>query len=216
MEGTNKIRNWINEKAPALNAIYQNKYVGMVYDRFASLPPKKQKNVLFWSLGGFLGVGFVFLLTSYLSLWSTSSETQNIYAMNNLILQYQKSRRDRGDELQLLSRNSSLAAPGALKQVLLQSAASSGISPRMIQVEERGEAGVGGGDPKKKEVKIKESSVSLQRLNLTQVMNYLKAIEYGNYNLIVSSIKITNDEKLRGYLNVDLSVMAHIFENDEG
>lgn len=86
----------------------------------------------------------------------------------------------------------------------------------MIQVEERAEAGVGGGDSKKKEVKIKESTVSLQRVNLTQVSNYLKAIEYGTYNLSVSSIKIINDEKLRGYLTVDITVMAYLFEGDEG
>jgi hypothetical protein len=135
--------------------------------------------------------------------------------MNNMILEYQKHRRDRGDELALLLRNAPLTAPGQLRQVLLQAAGVNGISPRMIQVEERGEAGVGG-DTKKKEVRIKESSVLLQKVNLSQVISYLKTIEYGNYNLIVSSIKLTNDDKLRGYLNVDISVMAHLFENDEG
>ncbi|MFM8315385.1 MAG: hypothetical protein ACKOA8_13950, partial [Deltaproteobacteria bacterium] len=143
--------------------------------------------------------------------------TQELYSMNNLILQYQKSRRDRGEELQLLNRNAPLAAPGQLKQFLFQTSATAGISPRMIQVEERAEAGVGGGsDPKKKEVRIKESTVSLQRINLTQLITYLKNIEYGNFNLVVSSVKISNDDKLRGYLNADLSIMAYLFEGDEG
>ena len=133
-----------------------------------------------------------------------------------MILQYQKYRRDKSEELQLLNRNSQLAPTGQLKQVLLKAAGAAGISPRMIQVAERAEAGVGGGDSKKKEVKIKESTVSLQRVNLTQVSNYLKAIEYGTYNLSVSSIKIINDEKLRGYLTVDITVMAYLFEGDEG
>jgi hypothetical protein len=216
MEGTSKIKEWINEKAPGLSVIYENKYFGMAYDRFASLPPKKQRQWVIWSVGASLSVVVFCLLTAYWNLWTTSADTQDVYAMSNMILQYQKYRRDRSDELALLSRNSQLAAPGQLKQVLLQTAAASGISPRMIQVEERAEAGVGGGDPKKKEVKIKESTISLQKVTLTQMSNYLKAIEYGHYNLIISSIKIINDDKLRGYLNVDISVMAHLFEGEEG
>ncbi|NBY19038.1 hypothetical protein EBQ74_02030, partial [bacterium] len=153
---------------------------------------------------------------SYWSLWSLSSETQDAYSMSNMILQYQKYRRDRAEDLILLSKNSQLSAPGQLKQVLLQTAASAGISPRMIQVEERAEAGVGGTDSKKKEFKIKESTVSAQRITLSQLTSYLKAVEYGNFSLIVSSIKITNDDKLRGYLNVDMTIMAYVFEGDEG
>lgn len=216
MEGTSKIKEWINEKAPGLSVIYQNKYVGMAYDRFASLPPKKQRQWVVWSVGASLTVVVVCLLTAYWNLWTTSADTQDVYSMSNMILQYQKYRRDRSDELALLSRNAQLAAPGQLKHVLLQTAAASGISPRMIQVEERAEAGVGGGNPKKKEVKIKESTISMQKVTLTQMSNYLKAIEYGNYNLIISSIKIINDDKLRGYLNVDLTVMAYLFEGEEG
>jgi len=216
MEGTSKFKEWINEKAPGLSIIYQNKYVGMVYDRFASLPPKKQKQWVYWSVGSLLSIIVFFLFSAYWNLWTTSSDTQDVYSMSNMILQYQKYRRDRSDELQLLARNSLLSAPGQLKQVLLQTAGTSGISPRMIQVEERAEAGVGGGDPKKKEVKIKESTVSMQKVTLTQLSNYLKAVEYGNYNLIVSSIKISNDDKLRGYMNVDLTIMAHLFEGEEG
>jgi hypothetical protein len=215
MEDASKIKTWISEKAPSLAILYQNKYIGMVYDRFASLPPKKQKQVVLSSFGTIVALVLIYLISSYFSLWSLSSSTQNIYVMNNMILEYQKHRRDRGDELALLLRNAPLTAPGQLRQVLLQAAGVNGISPRMIQVEERGEAGVGG-DTKKKEVRIKESSVLLQKVNLSQVISYLKTIEYGNYNLIVSSIKLTNDDKLRGYLNVDISVMAHLFENDEG
>ncbi|NBX68131.1 MAG: hypothetical protein EBR01_04110 [Proteobacteria bacterium] len=216
MEETNKLKSWINEKAPGLAVIYQNKYVGMIYDRLASLPPKKQKQVVFGILGGTVSIALLFLIFSYWSLWSLSSETQDAYSMSNMILQYQKYRRDRAEDLILLSKNSQLSAPGQLKQVLLQTAASAGISPRMIQVEERAEAGVGGTDSKKKEFKIKESTVSAQRITLSQLTSYLKAVEYGNFSLIVSSIKITNDDKLRGYLNVDMTIMAYVFEGDEG
>lgn len=216
MEQSSKLKTWINEKAPSLAFIYQNKYSGMVYDRFASLPPKKQKQWVLSLLGTLVGVVVLYLVSAYFSLWSISSKTRDIYSMNDMILQYQKYRRDRSDELVLLAKNSQLASPGQLKQVLLQMAGAVGISPRMIQVEERGEAGVGGNNSNKKDVKIKESSISLQRVNLTQLTNYLKAIEYGNYNLIVSSFELSNDDKLRGYLNAQISVMAHLFENDEG
>lgn len=217
METTNKNRSLIEEKAPWLAVVFQNKYAEMIYDRFASFPPKKQKQIVLWTLAVTGFVVLVYLVSSYWALWSTSSSTQELYSMNNLILQFQKSRRDRSEELQLLNRNASLAAPGQLKQFLLQTSAGAGISPRMIQVEERAEAGVGGNaDTKKKEVRIKESTVSLQRINLTQLITYLKSIEYGNFNLSVSSIKISNDDKLRGYLNADLSILAYLFDGDEG
>jgi len=216
MEETSKLKSWISEKAPFLSVLYQNKYVGMAYDQFASLPPKKQKQVVFGVLGGSASLVLIFLIYSYWSLWSLSSDTQETYSMSNMILQYQKYRRDRAEDLIMLTKNSQLSAPGQLRQVLLQAAAGAGISPRMIQVEERGEAGVGGGDPKKKEFKIKESTVTTQRITLVQLTNYLKAIEYGTYNLTIPSIKITNDDKLRGYLNVDMTIMAYVFDGDEG
>ena len=216
MENTMKIKEWINEKAPWLAILYENKYFSAGYEKLAGLPPEKQKKVVTWFVMASISITFLYLITSYVSLWSVSSGTDDIYSMNNMILQYQKYRRDKSEELQLLNRNSQLAPTGQLKQVLLKAAGAAGISPRMIQVAERAEAGVGGGDSKKKEVKIKESTVSLQRVNLTQVSNYLKAIEYGTYNLSVSSIKIINDEKLRGYLTVDITVMAYLFEGDEG
>lgn len=47
MEDSSKIKTWISEKAPSLAILYKNKYVGMVYDRFASLP-QKNKNRSFY------------------------------------------------------------------------------------------------------------------------------------------------------------------------
>lgn len=216
MEEVNKSKSLLSEKVPALALLYENKYVGMVYDRFASLPPQKQKQLVFWSLGGSVGLVVLVLLFAYGSLWSTSSSTQDIYSMSNMILQYQKYRRDRSEDLALLSKNTELSSPGQLKLVLLQTSAGAGISPRMIKVEERGEAGVRGDNTNKKEFKIKESTVEIQRITLTQLTSYLKALEYGKYNLIISAMKIRNDEKLRGYLNVDLTVSAYLFEGDEG
>jgi len=216
MEEVNKPKSLLSEKVPALALLYENKYVGMVYDRFASLPPQKQKQLVFWSIGGSVGLVVLVLLFAYGSLWSTSSSTQDIYSMSNMILQYQKYRRDRSEDLALLTKNTELSSPGQLKSVLLQTSAGAGISPRMIKVEERGEAGVRGDNTNKKEFKIKESTVEIQRITLTQLTSYLKALEYGKYNLIVSAMKIRNDEKLRGYLNVDLTVSAYLFEGDEG
>ena len=215
MDSVAKLKEWVNEKAPFLAVIYQNKYVGMLYDRFASLPPKQQRQVI----GGIFGVtSFTvvgYLLWSYISLWSVSSQTSETYAMSNMLQQYQKSRRDRSQQLQLLSLNSQLGSPGVLKQYLIEAGRPAGISQRMVQVEERGEAGVGDDPKAKKEVKIKQATVSLQRINLTQLSGYLKGIEFGKFNVGVSSLKIINDDKLRGYLTAEISVMAYLFESDE-
>lgn len=216
MQSGTGIKNWIEAKAPSLAVLYQNKYVGMFYDRFASLPAKKQKQWVLTIFGITAGSILFYLVWSYWSLWSLTSSTHDIYAMNNMLLQHQKHQRDRGEDLQLLTRNSQLAAPGQLKQYLLQMTATSGISPRLVQVEERAEAAVGGAEPNKKDVKMKESSVSMQRVTLSQVINYLKSIEFGIYSLMISSIKMTNDDKLRGYLNVDLTVIAYLFDGENG
>jgi hypothetical protein len=73
MDRMAKVREWINENAPMLNGVYQNKYVGMAYDRFASLPPSQQKQIMLGVFAGFFALvtGYVFI--AYLSLWSVNS-----------------------------------------------------------------------------------------------------------------------------------------------
>jgi hypothetical protein len=56
----------------------------------------------------------------------------------------------------------------------------------------------------------------MQRVNLSQLKNFLNNVEFGPYNLSVSSIKITNDSKIRGYMNVDLGVVAYLFQAETG
>jgi hypothetical protein len=217
MESTEKIKSWIAENAPALQGLYQNKYVGMVYDRFASLPPKQQKQLILGVFGGGVGLIALYIMISYFSLWSTSSKTTKSYEMVNMLLQYQKDRRDKGQEIQLLERNNALAGSGALKQALQDIARSSGISPKMAAIEEKGGASAESDDGKgATEVQGKEATIALQRINLTQLKNFLQNVEFGSYNILVSSIRISNDDKIRGYMKADLSVVAYLFKADEG
>ena len=62
-------------------------------------------------------------------------------------------------------------------------------------------------------LKAKEAKVTLQKINLNQLRNFLENIEFGTYNLSVSSINIKNDDQLRGYMNVELGVVAYLFQN---
>lgn len=218
MDSVTKFKEWVNEHVPMLAVIYENKYVGMAYDRFASLPPKQQKQVILSVFGTLIAFVFLFLFSAYLTLWSFSGKVSKSNTMVNMLMQYQKQRRAKSGQISNLGRNELLAPPNALKQALIEQGRMASISPRMVQVEERDD---GGGDasedPKSAhDVKLKQAVVKLQRVNLDQLKNFLQGIEFGSYNLSVSSLKITNDDKIRGYMNVEVSVVAYLFQTDEG
>ena len=208
--------NWIMERAPMLAKLYQNKYIAMLYDRFASLPPKQQRQVL-------LTTGLVVVVaisatlgSSYWSLWSTNTHIKNNTEMISTLFRYQKQRRERGAQIQELERNKELAGAGQLKQYLINTARSVSISPRMIQVDEQDD-NIGSSNDSKNtsEIKVKRAIARLQRLNLTQLTSFLQAVELGRYGLTISSIRILNDDKLRGYMNVEMGVIAYVFQVDE-
>ena len=217
MDNWTKTKEWVNEHAPMLSAVYQNKYVGMMYDRFASLPPKQQKQVILGCFFGLVTIIVGYLGLSYFSLWYSADRTSGDEAMINMLQQYQKQRRDKGSQIQNLELNNRLAGQGQFKQQLLEDGKNAGVSSRMMQVEEKPESEEAGEDGKSgHDVKIKQATVSMQRVNLSQLKNFLNNIEFGPYNLSVSSIKITNDNKIRGYMNVDLGVVAYLFQAETG
>lgn len=197
--------------------LYENKYVGMVYDRFASLPPRQQKQLLIGILAGSAFIVSLYLFMAYLSLWNYSSRTKEASSMTNLLLQYQKSRRDKSQQIKVLSRNSQLSAPGQFKQHLNEIGRTSNISPRMMKIEEKGEVGTREEDGKanQSEVKIKTATVTLEKITLSQLTTFLRNIEFGQFNLQVSSLRISNDSKTRGYMTVELGIVAHLFETEE-
>jgi len=215
MDKWTKAKEWINENAPMLANVYQNKYVGMGYDHFASLPAKQQKQVILGSLGALFALIFGYLLWSYLSLWSSSSSAKESYAMANLLQQYQKNRRDKSSLLQHLERSSQLAGPGQFKAHLMNQGKSAAISQRMMQVEEKDGAE---GDPAKagQDVKVRQATVVLEKINLSQLKSFLNNIEYGPHQMGISSIRISNDDKIRGYMKVELGVVAYLFQSEEG
>ncbi|NBX92932.1 MAG: hypothetical protein EB120_10450 [Proteobacteria bacterium] len=216
MEETSKIKTWIQEQAPMLQVLYQNKYVGMIYDRFASLPPPQQRKMIFGTMGLIAGSVALYLLVAYYSLWSISNRARDASAMGTHLQEYQKIRRDKSQLIGTLEGNSILAPPGQMKQKLMDMGRITGISPRMMSVNEAGEASARSEDGKpSSELKIKQATVSLQKVTLTQLVNYLKNIESGQYSLSISSFKIQNDSKLRGYMNVELQVMAYLFAPEE-
>ena len=63
---------------------------------------------------------------------------------------------------------------------------------RMMKVEEKGEVGTKEDDSKstQSEVKIKQATVTLEKVTLTQLTNYLRSVEFGQYNLQVSSFSL--------------------------
>lgn len=213
MESWNRLKEWIAQNAPMLAVIYENKYVGMLWDRFGSLPPKQQRQVI---IGGFLGgIGFVLLvvLTVYLSYWTSAGRADRYKTMINMLVQYQTNRRSQEAQIQTLERNNQLSANDALKQLLIDEAKSANISPRMVKSEERAE----GGEEESKvgqDVKLKQATVKLEKVNLVQLRAFLQNIEFGPYNLSISSLKIANDEQIRGYMNVELGVVAYLFQSE--
>lgn len=210
------IKEWITENVPMVSVLYQNKYVGMLYDRFASLPPKRQRSVVLWSFIGAIAFILGYLFISYLSLWSHSSRARKASFMVNMLQQYQKEHREKSAQIQVLEMNNELATNGALKQHILDQGRMASISPRMLQVEEKDAAQDQMEDPKSVlDMRMKQASVKLQRVNLKQLRDLLRNIESGRYNLNITSLKILNDDKIRGYMNVEMSVVVYLFAGGE-
>jgi len=216
MEQTSKVKSWLREQAPMLTVLYENKYVGMAYDRFGSLPPTQQKRLIFTVTGIIAGAAALYLFLAYFSLWSISSQSKEALNMGALLQQYQKIQRDKSQEIAGFERNTGLSNPGQLKQRLLDIGRTTGISPKMMEATERDEASARAEDGKaSSELKIKHASVNIQKANLTQLVNFLKTVEGGDYNLNVSSLKVSSDQTMKGYLNVELQVIATIFAREE-
>jgi len=216
MEQTSRLKTWLREQVPMLTVLYENKYVGMAYDRFGSLPPNQQRRLIFAVTGVVAGAISLYLILAYFSLWSTSRQSKEALSMSALLQQYQKIQRDKSQEIQGFEQNAALSTPGQLKQRLLDIGRTTGISPKMMEATERDEASARTEDGKpSSELKIKHATVTIQKANLTQLVNFLKTVEGGDYNLNVSSLKVETDKTLRGYMNVDLQVMATIFAREE-
>lgn len=216
MDTTSKIKAWIKEQAPMLTVLFENKYVGMAYDRFGSLPPQQQRRLIFTFVGIVSGMITLYLFINYYSLWSISSRSKDAVAMGALLQNYQKVQRDKSQEIQGFERNAALANPGQLKQRLLDIGRMTGVSPKMMDATERDEASARTEESKPStELKIKQATVSIQKINLTQLVSYLKNVESGDFNLNISKLRVKMDTQMRGYMNVDLEVIATIFAAEE-
>lgn len=215
MTSLTKMKLWIEENAPMLAKLYQNKYVSMAYDRFASYPVRQQKRILQGLAMGMGGFVLLLLLSAYITLWTFQSKTRDFQNMVSNLVDYQQNLRDKSSQLQNLERNSQLNQSGAFKQYLQDQGRNASISPRMIQVEEKQEySPVEDKKTEKTKASKKEATVKLQKINLEQLRNFLQNIEYGNYKLEVASFKISNDDKIRGYMNVDMTVVAQLFDTE--
>lgn len=196
--------------------IYQNKYVAMLYDRFASLPQSKQKQYLMGLGTSVLLLATLILGSSFWTLWSTQSRSGKNAEMVSVLMKYQKQRREKADQIQELERNKELSANGQLKQYIVNVARNASISQRMVQIDEQADNIGSNPDPKaSSEIVVKRAATKLQNVNLTQLTNFLQGIEFGQYGLTISSIRIINDEKLRGYMNVEIGILAYLFQIDE-
>jgi len=208
-----KLQEWLNEKAPSLSGIFENKYVGMVYDRFASLPPTQQRRVTIASFTGIVILIVAYLLYSLFSLWLISSRAADVEDMIGMLQKYKSESRSKSAEMSSLSPNNLLARKGALRRHLQGQGRTAQISPRSIRVDETEVTKDTAG--KEKDVRVKQANVKLERVNLDQLLSFLRAIEHGSYALSISSLKVTNDNKVRGYMNVDMGIVAYLFEFGE-
>jgi hypothetical protein len=211
MSRADAIKSWVKENAPILTQVFDNKYVGMLYDRFASLSVKRQKQVILASIASVVLLIAFYLVSSYWSMWVRASRISDYQTMGQLLRDYQKQQREQSVEMQSLDKNSRLSAVGQFKEYLIASGRSAGISPRMIQIEERADSSEG----ETGEVKLRRASVRVEKVNLRQLKMYLQIIETGDYNLSVASMKVSNDDKIRGYMNADLTVVAYLFQAGE-
>jgi hypothetical protein len=196
-----------------LTVVYDNKYVGMVYDRFASLDPKQQKQVILGIFGGILALIVGYMSISYIELWNTGKRVGQANDMITMLQQYQKDQRQESASLAALERSSQLASPEAFKKMIYQYAQAASISSRTVRIDERGEAK---GDAKLSDIKVKQATVTLERINLTQLREFLANLEFKEPNVGISSISVKNDEKLRGYMSATFSIIVYLFQSEQG
>ncbi len=211
MMNIDKTKDWIRENIPMLMIVFENKYTGMLYDRFASLPPTRQKQVIMGTCFTIMGIVMLHLTYSYWGLYSSNRQTRQSQEMVSVLKSFQKQQKEQSSEIRLMERNGALAEPGGLKGHLLAQARQVGISPRMIQAEESGDGGGEETASGKGDLQMRRATVKLQRVNLAQLKNYLEGVEFGNFSLDVSSIKIKNDDKVRGYMDVEMGIVAYLF-----
>lgn len=199
-----KIKVWLKEQVPMLTVLYENKYIGMAYDRFASLPAPTQRKLLGGTIGVAFGAASLFLFFNYIQLWKISSQNKEASALSAVIQQYQKTIRDKAQQLQDVELGSNFQGPGQLKQKLSDLGRFSGISPKLIKVEEKAQG----------TNNFKMVNVTMEKVNLSQIVNYIKSIESDKGTLTISSLRIRSDEKLRGYMVVDLEVKAQLIQRE--
>lgn len=203
MATMDRVRGWVKENAPMLTVLYENKYLGMFYDRFASLPPKQQKQVLLGSLAAVAGVFFLYFFVSYLSLWSSGARTQQAYSMVDELGRFQRTMREKTMRLVRFEQEAGLGT-GGLKELVNELARSASISPRLVETTEK--PPVQGDGPS-----TKSASVRMQRVTLSQWVSFLKAVEGGNRPISISRLRAVNDDKLRGYMTVELDLSMPVF-----
>ncbi len=209
-----KVNDWLKENIPTLAKVFDNKYLNMAYDRYASLPPKQQKMLAGAAVGSVVFIILGYLFVSYLSLWSANSTVGRSAEMISMLREHQKVITRKGGEVEGLERGNQLGAPGALKGHLVGQARIANISPRMIVVEEK----EGPSEPDAKasaDLRLKQATVKLNRVNLNQLKGFLEAVEFGAVPLSISSLRVRNDDQLRGYLNVELGIVAYLFQNSQ-
>jgi len=208
MDRLKRFKQWINENAPMLSNVYENKYVGMAYDRFASLPPTQQRSLMIGSVLFLLACVLGYLASSYAALWSYTGRTNDANQMIHMVLKHQKSSESKSQQLQGLEGEKSLSAPGALKSYVITSAKLARISQRLIIVTETPATAkpAEGEEEEAGDSATKQVNVKLEKVNLNQLKEFLEKLEHGRFTLSITSITINNDDKIRGYMNVNLNV----------
>lgn len=214
MSTKDKIKIWIREQVPMLTLVYENKYVAMASDRFASLPQKTQKHILMGIVLGSFGFVSIFLLVNYIQLYKMNSRAKEASALSTVLVRYQKTLQDKAADLRDIESGGNLNEPGKLKQKLSDLGRFSGISAKLIQADEQG---IQTSPPLGKtgsERRFKKAQVTLEKVTLPQIIKYINSVESSRDALSIASLKINSDEKLRGYMGVVLEVHAQVFNRE--
>lgn len=214
MSTKDKIKLWIREQVPMLTLVYENKYIAMASDRFASLPPKTQKHILMGMVVGCFGFAVIFLIANYIQLFRINSRAKEASALSTVLIRYQKTLQDKAADLRDIESGSNLNEPGKLKQKLSDLGRFSGISAKLIQANEQGVQTSPSSGKAGSERRFKKAQITLEKVTLPQIIKYINNVESSRDALSIASLKINSDEKLRGYMGVVLEVHAQLFNRE--
>ena len=200
---------WINENVPMLKRLIRNKYVDMMYDRFASLDAQRQRQIIIGTIAALILLLVFIVFMGYSSYWAVLRQTQRTRSLAYACLQFQRELQESAVlQEKGAVREQDVAEHQDLRQVVMDAARMAHFPPQSVIVEPL-PADAPPGPGLTSGSSTPSSQIRIERMNLLQLKMFLQRLELGPQRFAVERIQIANDDKVRGFMRVD--IRGHLY-----